>query len=508
MRYTNITEAHFRIVKEDWSERLRLSNYRPEHLNNEERNALLGARPAFEWSAALPATADFKERTETIAAPKDIKPGFYWLVVSHSKDFRAGDNFVTFTDFWVSDLSLVMRNRWGDGVMEGFVLNASSGEPIAEADVEVWHRQRDNHITLGEMNKSDKNGLFSSQNASQFGYLVQASKDGQKLATGNDYYNYRFDNSPKPYRHTVFFTDRSLYRPGQTVSFKGICVSVDQNGDNYHTLANQNVMVIFQDPNGKEIIRQGVRANEYGSFSGSFTAPRDRLMGRMMIRSEGDPFGQTFVNVEEYKRPKFQVTVDAPKTPAKLSTPVQLMGKAAAYTGSAIGGAKVRYRVVRETRYPAWYGWRYWWRPIPAVPAQEIAHGFPATEVDGSFPIQFLAKPDLSVPEKDEPTFRFTVYADVTDTTGETRSNQRTIQVAYTALKATLAADEWQTESKDVEIKLATETIDGEPQAATVKLKVYTVKQPEEVERATAEPVPLLQPGVPRRQGSRAQGGS
>jgi hypothetical protein len=148
-------------------------------------------------------------------------------------------------------------------------------------------------------------------------------------------------------------------------------------------------------------------------------------MGRMFIRTQGDPQGQTAVNVEEYKRPKFQVAVEAPKTAAKLNAQVQLTGKATAYTGAAIGGAKVRYRVVRETRYPAWWGMHYWYRPMPQMPAQEIAHGFAASEADGSFPIQFFAKPDLAVPEKDEPTFRFSVHADVTDTTGETRSNQR-----------------------------------------------------------------------------------
>ena len=118
----------------------------------------------------------------------------------------------------------------------------------------------------------------------------------------------------------------------------------------------------------------------------------------------------------------------------------------------------MRYRVVRQTRYPEWFGCFYWWRPVPTTPAQEIAHGYAMTEADGSFPIQFLAKPDLTVPEKDEPTFSYTVYADVTDTTGETRSSQRAIQVAYTALLATLAADDWQTDGKDVEVKVSTES--------------------------------------------------
>ena len=56
-----------------------------------------------------------------------------------------------------------------------------------------------------------------------------------------------------------------------------------------------------------------MKTNEYGSFSGSFTAPRDRLTGQMSLRIDGTPQGTTVVRVEEYKRPKFQVTVEAPK---------------------------------------------------------------------------------------------------------------------------------------------------------------------------------------------------
>ena len=410
-----------------------MSNYRPENLTPAERDALLRAKPELSWSATLPPTEDFKPRTETVKVPKDLEPGFYWLISSHNKDFNTvSNNVVAFCDFWVSDMALVMRNHQGEGLIEGFVLNAITGDPIANALVEIWHRQRDNRFTLGERIRSDKNGFFSYQSTVQFEYLVQAEKDGQKLATGNNYQNFFYPIDPGPFNRTVFFTDRSLYRPGQTISYKGICLSVDQNGDNYKTIANQDVTVIFQDPNGKEITKHNVRSNDYGSFSGSFTAPRDRLMGQMMIRTV-NPAGQATFNVEEYKRPKFQVTLDAPKTPAKLNTPVQLTGKATAYTGSAVGGAKVRYRVSRETRYPDWYGWFYWWRPAPSMPAQEIAHGFAITEVDGSFPIQFLAKPDPAVPEKAMSRSSVTrSRPDVTDTTGETRSNQRTIQVAYT----------------------------------------------------------------------------
>ena len=126
-------------------------------------------------------------------------------------------------------------------------------------------------------------------------------------------------------------------------------------------------------------------------------------------------------------------------------------GKALAYTGAAINDAKVRYRVVREVRYPIWWGWFYSYRmPGQQGASQEIARGTALTRSDGSFSIEFLAKPDLSVPESDEPTFVYTVHADVTDTTGETRSADRGVHVGYTALAAQVTAPEWLTDDKAV----------------------------------------------------------
>jgi hypothetical protein len=125
--------------------------------------------------------------------------------------------------------------------------------------------------------------------------------------------------------------------------------------------------------------------------------------------------GWATIRVEEYKRPKFQVEIAAPAEAAKLAAPVQVAGKATAYTGAAIGGAKVMWRVERSVRLPPWC---WWWQP-PAT--QAIAHGSTVTEPDGSFRLEFTASPDRSIPEKNEPVFAYRVSVDVTDTTGETR---------------------------------------------------------------------------------------
>jgi hypothetical protein len=160
-----------------------------------------------------------------------------------------------------------------------------------------------------------------------------------------------------------------------------------------------------------------------------------------------------------------------------------MQGKATAYTGAAVDGAKVRWRVVRRVRYPVWWYWRCWWRS-PILSSQEIARGTATTGPDGTFDIVFTAKPDLSISEKDEPTFVFTVYADVTDTTGETRSARNRTNVGYTALAASMTASDWLTDDVPVEITISTATLDGEGQSADCSLQVHRLKQPEKTYRA------------------------
>ncbi|MGA2067189.1 MAG: alpha-2-macroglobulin family protein [Thermoguttaceae bacterium] len=498
--YRNLAKMSFRLVRQDWAERMKQSRQQVEYLDDAQRQALLAAKPEREWAEKLPPTEDFRERTEELAAPKDLKPGFYFLLASPDPGFGAANNIVTCSNLWVSDLALVVRTVQGASAIEGFVLEAGSGEPVAGADVQLWWSTWNTNWTPDATAKTDKNGLFSVAAHNQCSHALLVTSNGRQLASGNNYWIWQGGpQQPRPSERTVFFTDRSLYRPGQTIQYKGICISVDQEADNYKAIAGRVVTVLFRDVSGKEIARQEHRTNDYGSFSGSFTAPRDRLMGRMSILVEGQPHGQAAVTVEEYKRPKFQVTLETPKTAAKLGDKVLISGKALAYTGAAVDGAKLRWRVVREVRFPDWWGWCFWWRPMPSTAAQEIAHGTAKTGADGTFTVEFTAHPDPSVSEKDEPIFHYTAYADVTDTAGETRSGQRTVNVGYTALAAKLSTAEWLTDAKPVEITVATTTLDGEGQKADVQVKVYRLKQPEKVHRASLDghvfrPIPVRPP--------------
>jgi len=483
LRYRNVTEVHFRAVAWEWN--VFKKQGQPEWLDESERKELLAKAPALEWSAKLPATTDFKERLEELPAPERLKPGFYFLIASHDPGFTDRNNQVTFTGVWVSDLALVVRPF--NGKIEGFVLAANSGEPIAGAEIMAWSADNQgNRAPNGPPDHTDENGFFSMAAKQNRGALirVQANLNGvvQELGSMQEFYSYA-ETRPKPSSQTIFFTDRALYRPGQTIQYKGICLEVDQEKDNYEVLPARKLTVFFLDTNGKEIAKAEHQSNDYGSFAGSFTAPRDRLPGRMQIHVAQGPAGAAAVNVEEYKRPKFQVTLEAPRVAAKLNDKVSLSGHALSYTGAAVDGAQVTYRVVRQVRWPYWWSGYYRRSPSRAQASQETAHGTARTETDGSFMIEFIARPDPSVSEKDEASFSFVIHVDVTDPSGETRSAERSVNVGFAALAANLSAADWQTDDKPVEVRIQTTTLDGEAQAAEGSLKIYRLKEPAQAQQ-------------------------
>jgi RNA polymerase sigma factor (sigma-70 family) len=491
VNYKNLTNVFFRAVPYDFGAMVARQRWGHGGLlggldSNEQREKfiaeLLAAKPAAEWSEVLPGTPDFRQRTEKVDAAKDLKPGFYVVFASHDASFGKDNNQVSATTVWVSDLALVVRQRYSEGLLDGFVLKALTGVPVAEATVRSWTRTNDGKLVTGPETKTDTNGMFRFTGENKQLLLLAQSGD-QAVASDNEFSLGRA-SAPTPSLYTVFFTDRSLYRPGQTIQYKGICYRVDTEGNNYSALAGQTLTVIFRDNNGKEVAKQQQQCNDYGAFSGSFTAPGGTVSGQMSLQVQNGPNGYASFNVEEYKRPKFQVELARPKEAAKLGAEITVPGKATAYTGAAIGGAKVQWRVVRNVQFPYWCWWGRYCLPPNRDASQNIAHGTAKTGSDGAFTVKFAALPDLSVPEKTEPTFTYTVYADVTDTTGETRSDSQSVRAGYTALSATINADEWQTQDKPVEWTVGTTTLDGEPQAAEGTVKIYALKQPEKVVRS------------------------
>ncbi|HVU35823.1 MAG TPA: MG2 domain-containing protein, partial [Opitutaceae bacterium] len=473
--YRNVTHVYFRAIAVNFEDYVSRRRWNIGGIDRRDLGGWLEQTPALAWDGELPATRDYRERVEKLPAPKTLRPGFYMVVASYDRNFERGDNEVSATTLWVSDLALVVRTNRDSAAGDGLLVTADEGNPVAGATVRFWQQDKQGWLKPAGDTKTDDAGRFNLPVGRAT--VALAESGGQAVSTAQEVYLYRSHETDTDHTQVVFFTDRSIYRPGQVINFKGIAIHFDSKSGNYGVEPDKTLTVVFNDPNGKEITRVAVQTNDYGSFSGVFTAPRDRLTGMMQLRVLEEN-GATGVRVEEYKRPKFYVEVKPPSVAPRLGQPVAVTGVATAYTGAAIGGAKVAWRIERRVQLPPWC---WWWSP-PQVKA--IAHGTAVTEPDGTFTVRFTAEPDRTVPAENEPVFAFQVHADVTDTAGETRSDDRTLRIGYMALEASLSADSWQTVAHPVELDVGTKSLDGDPEPAKGKLTVYALQQPVVVARA------------------------
>ncbi|MBX3745941.1 MAG: hypothetical protein KF833_11600 [Verrucomicrobiae bacterium] len=485
--HKNLDQLWFRLVPADWN----AAPSPPEALDLDARRALLARSPARTWSHPLPATPEYQERLTRLPVPEDLPHGFHYLLASRRADFAEEQNEVTFSALWISDLAVVLRSRAGR--WEGLVLEARSGEPVPGATIAIrYHDARGQRRSFANQN-SDADGAFGLDRPDRSrAYTFTVTHRNRTVGLAGDAWWHSNLIDSHPTQRTVFFTDRALYRPGQLLQYKGVSFSSDSARHRYQPLAGREVTVLLRDLNGQEIARARHRANDFGSFHGTFTTPREGPTGYLHLVVEGEPAGETHVRVEEYKRPTFQVLLDPPVAAPRLRQPVSVSGRALAYTGAPADGAQVTWRVTRQVRFPGWFiPFRGW--PDVGQP-QEIAQGTAVTAPDGSFAVEFPALPDESVAETSEPAFRFLVHADVTDRAGETRSAQRTVTAGYTALTAELDADAWQTAQAPVVLRIATRTLDGDPAAAEGTVRIHRLNPPPRVVRP---PLDRRHPGLP-----------
>ena len=481
VQYRNLDRIHFRLVKFDY-QAWKFGNYTsPANLDAQLRKRITSLPAVKAWSVDMQPVENFKAREQELDAPLDIAVGSYLLLASSRPDFAAKDNFLKVQHIWKSDLACVQNTSPKRDMRSGQVLHAITGKPVSGARIRVDHWIRDgrnSRMTSAAATTTDADGRYEiAAKRNQITRLIIDHED-QQLGVLCDRY-WHSSNSISTSRQTHFFTDRSIYRPGQTIHFKGICTRNDPISNKYAVNPNRSLSVELRDMNNEVVETQSFISNEFGSFSGSFTAPKNRATGSMTLRTDN---GAVHLRVEEYKRPKFQVEIDRPEKAYSIDEEIELTGTATAYTGAAIDGAKVSYRVVRSVNYPGWWYGRCWWMPRNNS-QQQLVNGTLETETDGSFKIKFKALPDKSADAEGQPVFSYQVFADVTDSAGETRSANRTIKIGFTSLAASLKTEGWLTASDPVEFNLDTTTLDGVPQSAKGKLKIFGLTPPETVER-------------------------
>lgn len=447
----------------------------------QNRLPYLNGLPALQpraWDMANP--GDFRQHRTEIKLDA-LPAGHYAVLVSSSETFSPENQRVSFALFASSNLAGISYREAGDSRF--VVVNRESGSPLAGVLGEFfqykWNsNQRQNVRQLLGQASSDRDGFLSFKAPENTGFAARLSQGGDTLWLDSRFSRYREHRPAEPNRVLKFFTDRSLYRPGQTVYFKAIVMSVDEKGLP-KILPNTPVTVQFIDVNYQQKAELKLRSNEFGTVNGTFTAPASGLTGQMHLKAEGFD-GNAWFNVEEYKRPRFEVAFKPVEGAYRVNDKVTVRGEAKNYAGSNVDGAQVRYRVVRQARFP-WWDWWSWRKPWFNTETMEIANGTTTTDANGGFTIEFTALPDRSIPKKDQPMFDYSVYADVTDITGETHGNETRVSAGYVALNVDLGLP------RDIELdslhKIAVNTTNtaGQFQAAAGTIDIQRLVEPKQL---------------------------
>ena len=480
--FKNLNHAYFRLYKRKNNEILENSYRGPDTYERFTIEKLLGTEPTYKFDSELDPGTEYKGQSKFIDFPK-VEKGFYWLICSTNPEFSLNNNAIHVAAIQISDLALVTRNVNLAGKNQIFVVDSISGKPLEGAELKFYYySNKQQSYALLTTAKSNKDGIVEITKPDQHSLLIYCDYKGDNTYTEVSWYGNNDNDRDTSETRVYFFTDRSIYRPGQTVYFKAIVVKYNKNTNEYSVIKDRKLEISLLDPNNQKVNTVSLVTNEFGSCTGTFISPTDRLTGEYSIRCD-NIWSITRVKVEEYKRPKFKVSIDVPTESYKLGQSVKVKGHALAYTGANIDNALVKYRVSRRVRYPYWC----WWIRQNDT-AQEITHGTVKSDENGEFEISFVAKPDRSVDESTDPVFTYTITADVTDSTGETRSGAANVRIGYTAMELSIGASSKIDADTDFNFSITSATHDGESVPAEGKVRIYALEQPNQPERQFYQP--------------------
>lgn len=371
--------------------------------------------------------------------------------------------------FTVTDLVMISRSNQPN-IQTLYVLDRKTGWQQEGVEVTVvnqkWKGSEYAFTENGKV-KTDKNGwaVLSNTNDSYNDklFLSKGADSFYTTASYDRFFEVKQQENSKP--KLSLFTDRSLYRPGQSLYFKGIAYYADKKRE--HTVdAGESYEVTLLDANHQKVSSKKYKTNEFGSFSGEFVLPEAGLNGVYTIRSGN--FSQTFW-VEEYKRPTFEVKIDKPKAEIRFGEEVAVLGNVKAFAGFAVGTAKIKYRVVQRSHRFSW-----WWRQ----PDKEVLTGTAVADADGNFTVTFT-------PEKSAKKatgwrgefYTYTVYTDVTDSKGETQQGEQSISVGDKSLFIITQIPEKFEKNEALIIDVKTETLNGENVVSVLNYEVFELQE-------------------------------
>ena len=415
------------------------------------------ARLQREEHFSLKPTTDYLnvDTTLTIQAPQ---AGIYFLKAV--PDGKKGVSDGTLMN--VTALKTIYRPL-PDGTLELVVVDAVSGQPVSEAEVTIY-TEKGGGYSPQQTYQADKQGTLKLDflNSNKYWYNAHTAADNAMPILNlwkNDYYY----KESKRKEVLQLFTDRSIYRPGQTVYVSGLAYEMEK--DSTRVLADKKYTVSLYDANNNETGKVEVRTNGFGSFSGQFVLPSPCLTGYFSLRAADTSVS---FKVEEYKRPTFDVTFEPVKVEYQVGDSIEVVGMAKTFAGAPVQNARVHFNISRSY---AWF-WRFMGRGSARWEGEAM------TDADGKFsvPVHF----EIDSDRRESPLWYYTynIQADVTDGAGETQQANLSLPLGSTSMVLNMDnLPDNLVKEKKLEIKLTAMNLSGEPVDTPVTYQVVEMEE-------------------------------
>lgn len=422
--FKNVDKLFFKVIRMDLDDILKSNLQKRDQMKN-----LLQQQAIVTFSQELPIVKDHQLHTTLMSIPA-FDEGLYALFISDQSDFNENSS-VDFQTLLVSNISYILKENESTGTGELYVLDRVTGKPMSGVNITVYQSQYDNRIRSHQIRKvgqlqTDKQGYtsvsaFQGERYGNYTFVFQYGDDALVSDSYLRFYQKRKENTPSI--RTYLFTDRAIYRPGQTIYYKGIVVS--SLNQEVNLVKNQSDLLQLFSPNGKKIAEIPVVTDEYGAFQGSLQIPKDNLNGQMNLRVKT---GNVRVSIEEYKRPAFFVEMNPVTGQYALNDSITVTGKVENFAGNAVTNAQVTYRVTRNSWWPMPY-YRYGWIPPFMATDLQVDFGEVSTDEAGNFQLKFKAVSAQSADQKHPQFYQFNISVQATDITGEVHDGQINIRV-------------------------------------------------------------------------------
>jgi uncharacterized protein YfaS (alpha-2-macroglobulin family) len=463
--YQNIDKLFVKVIKVREKEQKRLDSIEPDSLDN----YILGLDTINEFNLSLPRVDDYKEHNTEISLGS-YGLGHYIFLISKDREFTK----------FTKSFSAISKIAYFHKNSKLMIVDRESGKPLEGVEAKLYlskynRKTKESKIEFISKKISNKNGIVTLPKIEyEYQIHLKYGEDSLNFARGTSY-NQIYDRRYKNRKTLQFFTDRAIYRPSQTIYFKALAI---ERGKKSKILVDEEVEVHLYNSNGQKIESKKFRTNEFGTVNGFFILPKRGRLGSMHLSSNLS--GSKIIRVEEYKRAKFEVSFLKLEKSYRLGDSISVKGIANAFAGNRVDDAVVKYSIKRTSHLPSSQDEAY---QLYSPVSIEIDRGEVKTDQEGRFTINFNALPDKSISVDKKPNYTYTISVDITDSTGETQSSTKSINLGFEAIKASIIIDDEINIESNISLRIESRNFDGKFEPIQGKITVERFKERERLYR-------------------------